>query len=313
MRIAVAGSGQLATGIMDALRESSHQVVAVVLNGRVTKGVFRRILPMYMGVLGGGRTTPGYAYRAGLPVVWIDRMAEDLEPLRAFAPDVLLVAGFSVILKRPILDLPRIGCVNVHSSLLPKHRGPNPFCWALLDGDRRAGVTFHIMDEGIDTGDIIEQVAFDIEPDDTALDVYNRASAAAADRIVEVMDRVESEGLRGTPQDPAVASYDRKLTAEDAFIDWSQPAVEIARRARAFYPMLLPRFRFRGRIVRLSRFWCDESLADAAPGTALNRRRPIRVATGRGVFVVDLAHSARPLPWLWPAPWTRPRLGEKLE
>lgn len=310
MRIAVAGGSQMAFSLLAPLIESSrHEVVALVQNGRRTKGAKRRLLPWYAGLLGGSTTVFGLGNRYGIPVIWIDRMADDLDPLRALAPDVLVVGGFDIILKRPLLELPRLGCVNAHSSLLPKHRGANPFSWVILVNERETGVTFHLIDEGIDTGDILDQTAFRIEPEDTATTLYLKACDVIADRVVAVMDRIEDEGLRGVPQDHSAASYDPKPLKEDAVIDWTLSAEEIDRRVRAFW--LMSRFTYRGKTVRVRRVRFDPTPVDAEPGTVLTASPPVRIATGRGTLIVEQAYSAGAFPWRWPTPWHKPKRGEK--
>ena len=313
MRIAVAGSGRLAFNLMQALLESSHEVVALVQNGRTAKGLKRLAMKMSGYTLGAAGGVIGLAMRHGIPTVWIDRMGDaELAPLRALRPDILLVGGFGVILKRPILDLPRIGCVNMHSSLLPRHRGPNPFSAVILGDEAESGVTFHVMDEGIDTGDILEQHAFPIEPSDTGLAVYQRSCALAGQHVVAVMDRIEKEGLRGTPQDHDAASYDRKLKKEDSFIRWEEPARAIERRVRGLKPFFMARFRHRNRLVIVTQARGDDAPVAAEPGTVLESRPRVRIATGRGTFIVEVAFASAPVPWLWPAPWCRPEPGEKV-
>lgn len=301
----------MAVSLLLPLVESSHEVVAVVQNGRKTKGVKRWLLPMWLSGFGGSVSATGLAVRRGIPIVWIDRMAGDLEPLREREPDVLLVGGFNIILNRSLLDLPRIGCVNAHSSLLPKHRGPNPFCWAVLSDERESGVTFHIIDEGIDTGDILDQTPFEVGARDTALTVYAKACRVASERVVAVMDRIEAEGLRGTRQDHDAATYDKRPTEEDTHIDWTLPAEVIERRARAFRPLLMMRFHFRGRTVRVSRVEFDPAPVEAEPGTVLRARPPVRIATGQGTLIIQTAYCTKPIPYFWPAPWFRPKPGEK--
>ena len=311
MRVAVAGSGLLAAGMLHALAESSHTIVAVVQNGRRTKGWRRRLVPRYLAVVGGAQSATGFAVRHGVPVLWIDRLAEDLDPLRAARPDVLLVGGFDIILKRPALELPAIGCVNAHSSLLPKHRGPNPFCGVLLAGERETGVTFHRIDEGIDTGDILDQTAFPIESRDTAVSLYGKACCLATERVVAVMDRIEKEGVQGRPQNHSLASYDPKPTDETMRIDWTRPAEEIDRRIRAF-AFAMAWFTFRGRRIRVRKAAFDPAPIKTEPGTVLDARAPVRIATGNGVLMVEAAYSGRHVPWVWPGPANRPKPGEKV-
>lgn len=313
MRIAVAGSGRLGTSVLVPLLESDHEVVAVVQDGRQCRGL-RRLLSRSLAPLA---MTPHsmlkLARRNRLPVVYIDKMTEsELAPLAALKPDVLLVSGFAIILKPPLLELPRIGCVNMHSSLLPRHRGPNPFTAVLLAGERESGVTFHVMEPGIDTGDVLDQTAFEVGPGDAMVDVYQRACARAAERVVDVMDRIASGGLNGVPQDEAVASYDKKVKPDEAWLDWRRPAEELERMVRALAPTLLPRFTFRGRTIYVARAQYNDEPVAEAPGTVLRNRGMVVVATGKGSMKLQVAFARRPLPWIWPSPWLRPSIGEDL-
>ena len=313
MRIAIAGSGRLGLSLMAPLLESSHEIVALVQNGRLARGLGRRLRTASSIVFAPNSSVIGLAVRHRIPVLWIDRMSEkELMPLRALGPDVLLVGGFGIILKEPILGLPRIGCVNAHSSLLPKHRGPNPFAAVILAGEQESGVTFHVMDAGIDTGDILEQFPYPLEADDTALTAHDKACDVAAERVVSVMDRIEREGLRGAPQDPALASYDGKLEDRAAQIDWAKPAREIERMARACRPFFLPRFRHRGRTVFVTQLTVDETPANAAPATVIESVPRVKIAAGQGAIVIEAAYVTYPFPWLWPAPWSRPKPGQKV-
>ncbi len=313
MRIAVAGSGRLAVSLIRPLAESSHELVAVVQNGRETKGLLRRrAMPACLSVVGGGSSATGFAVRNQLPIVWIDKMLDDIDPLRKLEPDILLVGGFNIILKRPLLDLPRIGCVNTHSSLLPRHRGPNPFAAVLMAGEEETGVTFHIMDEGIDTGDIIEQSSFPVDPKDNALKLYMKACERASERVVEVMDRIERDGLDGVPQDEQQATYDQKPTDETAFIDWTQPGEYIERFVRALNPFLMARFKFRKNVVKVARAAYDNTSVNAEPGTVVSLSPRPRIAAGKGTVYIRVAYCKKPVPSIWPSPWSRPKVGERL-
>jgi methionyl-tRNA formyltransferase len=313
MRIAVAGSGRLGFSLVQPLMDSAHDVVAILQDGRKTRGVKRSLIASCGFLFEGPGSAMWLAARAGIPAIWIDRMDEaELALLRRLDPDVLLVGGFSIIFKKALLGLPKVGCINTHSSLLPKHRGPNPYAAAILAGDTESGVTFHIMDAGIDTGDILEQHAFPIEPRDTSLTIYTTSCDLAGRRVAALMDRVEREGLHGRPQDNAAASYEKKLEKKDAGIDWNRPALYLERLSRACKPFFLMRFRHRRHTVIVSQARCDETPVDAAPGTVIEARPWIRVATGRGSLTILMAYAAAPVPWVWPAPWDRPKPGDKM-
>jgi methionyl-tRNA formyltransferase len=313
MRIAIVGDGRLAMNLMEPLLASKHEVVALVQDGRKA-GKIRRFLHEAAGrLLGPLAGIIGLALRNGIPVIWINRMTEEeLAPLRAACPDVILVGGFAIILKKPILELPRIGCVNTHSSLLPKHRGPNPFVAVIQAGDEQSGVTFHQIDEGIDTGPILEQYPFPIRPQDTALEVYRRACEFAGLHVAEVMDRIEQRGMYGRPQDEAAATYDKKLQRADSHIDWTQPARVIERKVRGLRPFMVGRFRFRGYTVTTTRVRFEETKTDAAPGTILSTTPFVRIATGEGVITLLAAYAAAAVPWIWPAWWNKVKAGERV-
>lgn len=314
MRIAIAGTGNLGMALWEGLDETAHEVVALIGDGRSVKSPIKRaIYPPMAAIFGGRSSILGRAARRRVPIHWINRMGPaELAPIERLAPDLILVGGFSVILKPPLLRIPRIGCVNMHSSLLPRHRGPNPFCAAILAGETETGVTFHVIDEGIDTGDILDQTAFDIGPRETAYEVYLRACAIARGRVGVVMDQIEQHGLVGVPQDPTRACYDQKPKPEDAWINWDRPAVEIDRMVRAMAPNPMPKFIHAGKMVSVARTTPDLAPVDAPPGTVLRNSPPAKIATGEGSLTINVAFISSPFPWVWPAPWLAPRLKERL-
>ncbi|HIJ66349.1 MAG TPA: methionyl-tRNA formyltransferase [Candidatus Hydrogenedentes bacterium] len=313
MRIAVAGVGGLAATLLDALSESNHEIVAVIQNGRRTRGWARAWLRLTARIGSPKLSALSFALRNGIPVLWLDRMdEEELAPLRRVEPDLLLVGGFSIILKKPILDLPKIGCVNTHSSLLPKHRGPNPFSAVVLANETESGVTFHVVDEGVDTGDIIEQVRFSLGPRETSFSVHKKACRAAAAHVAQVMDRIEAEGLKGTPQDHAAATYDSKLEGEALHVVWDTSAGEIERLTRGCQNPR-PWFTHRGKKVRLVRVRARNDSHEAPPGTILLLKPRLTVAAGKGTIEVVFAYAKRPVPWLWPAFWNRVAVGDILD
>ncbi len=314
MRIAVAGGGTLATRLAEAVLLSGHELVCVVQDGRRLRGMMQIFGPLVAGLFFAKREVAGLAFRRRIPLVFIDKMTEEeLLPLRLLAPDLLLVGGFSIILKRPLLDLPRIGCVNCHSSLLPKHRGPNPFTAVILANEKETGITFHIMTEGIDTGDILRQYAIPLTDTDNAGTLLRRTSELAAEKVPELLQYIETHGLRGESQDAALACYDKKLSGEQLYLDWNDSAEGLARKIRACFPFTLARFRHRGMTVFVLRAAYETTPADAEPGTIVASLPKIKVATGDGLLILDSGYTLRPIPWLWPRFLRRPRIGERLQ
>ena len=314
MRIAVAGSGGLAMHMIAALAESTHEIAALVDNGRKCRGMRRGLESNFGSLLRGEASIPAKARALGVPLVWLDTHEDDeLAPLRDAAPDILLVGGFSIILKRPLLELPPLGCVNAHPSLLPKHRGPNPFRAVVLHGETESGVTFHVMEERIDTGGILDQTAFPLHPRDTPMAVYRKACALAGERAVPVMDRIASKGIQAQPQREDLATYDKRITEADSEIDWRQPAEAIERFVRALVPSPMPYFRHRGRKIIVSSVHAHPAPVDAPPGEIIAVHPRIRVATGKGTLLLTAAYFKSRALWLRPFHGAHAAVGERLQ
>jgi methionyl-tRNA formyltransferase len=161
---------------------------------------------------------------------------EALAQMAAWAPDVIVVVAYGQILGRLLLDLPRLGCVNIHLSLLPRHRGAAPVQSAIAAGDAVSGVTAMLMDAGMDSGDILGQVAEPIGPDDTAGALYDRLAPLGARLLLRTLDDLAAGRAVRTPQEASRVTFAPKLHKEDGVIDWALPAAVIERRVRAFQP-----------------------------------------------------------------------------
>jgi methionyl-tRNA formyltransferase len=313
MRIALAGTGRLGTSLLRALLQSQHEIVAIVQNGRTCKGYRRWLYPTMGQYSGDNVSVSGMGKRNGIPTLYIDKMDDDeLAPLRALEPDLLLVGGFAIILKKKLLDVPVVGCLNTHSSLLPMHRGPNPFTATILAGDTETGVTFHGMDEGIDTGPVVAQYPMSISAEDSAGSLYERAAVVAGEHILEVLDGIATGGICGTAQGADEGCYDQKLEKEDLFIHWEQPAEIIDRFIRACYPFSMARFRCGKHIVFVTKATFDDAPTDADPGTVLKNTRGATIATGRGTLRILVGFCKTPVPWTWPGLFNRPGIGERV-
>ncbi|MBI2424924.1 MAG: methionyl-tRNA formyltransferase [Candidatus Hydrogenedentes bacterium] len=313
MRILVTGSGRLGVSLLKPLLQSQHEVIGVILDGRKASAFRRWLNPRVGRWIGGRSSLGGLAVKNGLPIYWLDQMNEqDLTPIRAAAPDLILVGGFGIIFKPPLLEIPRVGCVNMHSSLLPRHRGPNPFFAVLMQGEAESGVTFHVMTPQIDDGRILDQSAFPITASDSIFTIYQKSCDRAGERVAAVMDRIETEGLAGAPQDPEAATYDKRPTVDDAWLDWEKPAEQLERLVRAITPSPFPRFLFRGNLVYVASVTYSAAPVSEPPGTVIAVRPKVRVATGEGVLTIRFAFTSHPFMWLWPSRWNRPEIGEKL-
>ena len=159
-----------------------------------------------------------------------------LEQLRSLQADLIVVTAFGQILPQSVLDLPKHGAVNIHASILPRHRGAAPIQWAILEGDRETGVTLMKMDEGLDTGDIIAVSRTPIQATDNSQILHDRLAELGASLLIRTLPDYVAGIISPKPQDNNLATYARKIVKDDGRIDWSLPSIEIHRRIRAFTP-----------------------------------------------------------------------------
>jgi methionyl-tRNA formyltransferase len=224
------GTAELACPSLQALAAApSLEVRAVVTQPDRPRGRSLQLQPS---------PVKSVAVTQGLPVLQPERARDPafLAGLRELEPALIVVVAYGQILPKALIDLPRHGCVNVHTSLLPKHRGAAPIQWALLNDDTETGVTIMRIDEGLDTGDILRQQVTPIDPGDTAQTLHDRlARIGAALLLPTLTDWIEGR-IVPRPQPQADASYARKITKEDGRIDWSLPARSLWNRVRAFTP-----------------------------------------------------------------------------
>jgi methionyl-tRNA formyltransferase len=230
MRIAFMGTAELAGPCLEAVAKmSGHEVVAVVTQPDRPKGRDLKPSPPPVKVV---------AERLGLPVQQPLKIREAaaIESLRAALPDLIVVVAYGQILPKSVLEIPRLGCVNVHTSLLPRWRGAAPIQYAILHGDTETGVTTMYMDEHMDTGDIILQRAQLIHADDTSATLHDRLAKLGADLLVETVGLICEGKAPRAKQDETKAMYAKKILKENGRIDWTKPATEIERQIRAFNP-----------------------------------------------------------------------------
>lgn len=224
------GTAEIACPSLAALCASpGASVVAVVTQPDRPKGRDLRVQPCAVKQL---------AMSKGLPVLQPERarQPEFMAKLASLRPDLIAVMAYGQILPQAILDLPPLGCVNVHTSLLPKYRGAAPIQWAIANGDTETGVTLMQMDAGMDTGGILTQRAMPIRPEDNAQTLHDRLAQLGAELLVETLSGLAAKTIVARPQPAEGASHARKITKEDGRIDWQLPARAIWNRLRAFTP-----------------------------------------------------------------------------
>jgi len=207
-----------------------------------------------------------------------DEAAAARASLLAAQPDVMVVAAYGLILPAWVLNLPRLGCLNIHASLLPRWRGAAPIQRAIEAGDDETGVTIMQMDEGLDTGPLLLVERLPIAPDDTAATLHDKLAALGARLIVQALAQAEAGILRAVPQPDQGACYAHKIDKAQARVDWTQPAEAIERRIRAFDPTPGAYTLWQGEPLKLWRARAEPGDAAQAPGTVL-------VANDQGIVV----------------------------
>ena len=228
------------------------------------------------------------ALRRGIPVFQPEkaRHPDAVARVAAEAPDLVVVVAYGHILPKSILDIPRLGCINVHASLLPKYRGAAPINWAVARGETVTGVTIMRMDEGMDTGPILHVREMPIGDEDTAETMFSKLSILGADALGEALRKLREGTLDETPQDASLATYAPLLTKEHGRIDWSRPAGEVRNLVRGMTPWPSAFALHAGKTLKvLSSAVAGESAAAGEPGEVVGLGRDgIAVTCGEGVL-----------------------------
>jgi len=225
----------------------------------------------------------------GIPVIQPIKVKTDelSSQLRSWSPDLAVVAAYGRILPPAVLALPRLGCINVHASLLPKYRGAAPIQWALIEGETTTGVTIMRMNERMDEGDILLQRATPIAPDEPFGALQPRLAALGADALMETLAALHGGTLRATAQDHRAASYAPMIRKSDGAIDWTSSAAAIVPRVRAFNPWPSAHTMHGRRLLKIHRARALSDQAGAPPGTVVAVGEVIRVATGDGSLAIE--------------------------
>ena len=226
------------------------------------------------------------ALELGLNVLQFERLRrpEGVAAIRELAPDVVVTAAFGQILSQELLDIPKYGTLNVHASLLPKHRGAAPIQWSILMGDRTTGVTIMRTDAGLDTGDMLRSAEVEIGEDETAGELTERLSQLGAGLLVETLDDWLEGRIAPVKQDESESSYEPMLTRELSEIDWTKPAEQIARQVRGLNPWPEAVTSYNGGKLKVCRARTAALETSAEPGTvvASGAREGLIVACGEG-------------------------------
>lgn len=224
----------------------------------------------------------------GIPAIQPRRIrdAEAMDAIRRFAPDLIVVAAYGQILRPELLNLPPRGCINVHGSLLPRWRGAAPVQAAILAGDAQTGITIMLMDEGIDTGDILSQRALPIAADETAETLFAKLAPLGADLLVETLPAYLDGKIQPQPQPEAGATYAKMLKKADGELDFTKTAAELERQVRAFTPWPGTFFEWQGAPLKVHRAHVGEGKSPGI-GTQVKIKGVPAIGTAEGILVLD--------------------------
>lgn len=280
MRILFIGTGDIGLPSLEwLLGTDKHEVVGVVTQPDKPVGRKQVLTPPQVKVR---------ALAAGIPVIQPPKIRHAVAELAAFNADVAVVVAYGQILSRAVLDVPRLACLNIHASLLPRHRGAAPIQAAIRDGDTESGITIMFMDEGLDTGDILLMQRLPITANDTGGSLHDKLAQLAPSALEPALDLIASGTAPREKQDESRVTHVRKLSRQDGRIDWSKPAIELDRLVRAFTPWPGTACLLNGVQMKIHSVHVVASAdACAAPGTIVSAdAQGIVVSCGTGLLAL---------------------------
>lgn len=287
LRLAFAGTPEFAVPALQALVGSPHAVVGVLTQPDRPKGRGRQLAasPVKLAAL-----------ECGIPISQPVSLKQEADraDLAGWKTDVLVVVAYGLILPRAVLELPRLGCVNIHASLLPRWRGAAPIQRAILAGDAQTGISIMQMDVGLDTGPVFLERVVPIQPEDTSGSLHDRLAAEGAAALLPVLQGLAAGTAKSAPQGEEGLTYAAKIDKSEALIDWKQPAAEIERKVRAFNPWPVAETRLAGEQLRIYRaavsmeFSQDVGGFASEPGTIVAvRDNSVVVSCGTAALAVS--------------------------
>lgn len=273
LKLVFFGTPEAAVPTLERLAEAGFEIALVVTQPDRPKGRGQESAPS---------PVKEAARARGLAVAEPARIKqpEFVETLCSLRPEAVVVVAYGKIIPQAIIDIPPLGIINVHFSLLPSYRGAAPVQWAVANGETRTGVTTMRIDAGLDTGDILLARETEIGPEETAEELTRRLASMGAELAVETLERLRAGALTPRPQDHSRATYAPMLKKEDGRIDWSWPAVMIHNRVRGFQPWPGAYCLFRGRLLHLWRTRPVPESVPGPPGALHPHRRRLLVACG---------------------------------
>lgn len=292
MRLVFMGTPEFAVPSLEALLDSGHQVDLVVTQADKPKGRGKRLV---------APPVKEVALAQGIPVLQPARLKDPdfLSRLQAAAPEAIVVVAYGKILPAAVLSLPPYGCINVHASLLPRYRGAAPIQRAIMNGERETGITTMLMDEGMDTGDILLQRRVAIGEEENFGSLCQRLARLGAQVLRETLEALQAGTLRRQPQDHAQATYAPPLTSEDELIVWDRPGAVIKNQVRALDPKPGAKTYFGGEVLKIWRVKAVTGDFPGVPGEIIAvgpEGIKVQVADGAVVILELQAAGGRRLP-----------------
>lgn len=283
LRLAFAGTPELASTVLKSLLDTKEHTVEVVLTQPDRPAGRGRKLKQ--------SEVKQVALEHDIPVFQPEKSSE-LKAEYLENCDLMLVVAYGLLIKPEILAKPRLGCINIHTSLLPRWRGAAPIQRAIEAGDEQTGITFMQMDAGLDTGDILEQVICPIEQSDTGGSLHDRLADIAAENINNFLTKVTNQEIVAVKQDEAHSNYANKISKPEAKIDWSKPATEIEKKIRAFNPFPVTHTQINDLNIRIWDAEVKTGSENYKPGTILNNKSSLDIVTGENILSITKLQSA---------------------
>ena len=287
-KIIYAGTPEFAVPALHALLQSEHRVVAVYTQPDRPAGRGRKLQ---------ASPVKAHALEHGLEVYQPENFnsAQDIEALAELQADLMVVAAYGLLLPPAVLAAPRLGCINIHASLLPRWRGASPIQQAILAGDRDSGVTLMKMARGLDSGDMIARRSIEIEPQWSAGDLHDKLAALGAELLMETMADIETALQRAQVQDESQVTYAPRLVKQQAEVDWDKSLDLLLREIRAFNPWPVSYTTFEGQNLRLWRAQAGRLVTAGLPGEVVAHESDgVYVRCGDGIVqVTELQFAGR--------------------
>lgn len=286
LNIVFAGTPEFAAVHLEALLNSEHKVIGVYSQPDRPAGRGKKLQPSAVKKIALEHNIPVYQ-----PVNF--KSQESLDELAALNADVMIVVAYGLLLPQAVLDTPKYGCLNVHASLLPRWRGAAPIQRCIEAGDKVTGITIMQMDKGLDTGGMLAKVSTSILSDDTGGSLHDRLAALGPNALLATLAKLEKGELTAEKQNDAQANYAHKLLKEEALINWSQSAEEIALKVRAFNPFPMAYALLGDERVRVLMAQPTDQRSTALPGTLVKvSSAGLEVACGEGTLLITQVQLA---------------------